>query len=95
MRGKGGGTGKYLADKERVSGLERDELVQVEEDVEQGSRQLPVGLQVFESELPLHLWLDHVVHLAQHIHAVQLLLVEVLQEEGRTSDTYQRQRGLT
>jgi hypothetical protein len=43
----------HLPHEERVSRLEGDELVQVEQDVEQGSRQVPVLLQIPQRKAPL------------------------------------------
>lgn len=84
----------HLANHEGVSCLKGNELVEVEEDVEEDAGQTLLSLKVLQREHALCLWLHHVVHLTQHVlekngllaqtlHAVKLLLIEVLLQKAR------------
>ena len=77
----------FLADEERVTCLVCHKLADVEQNVEQGARQLPRLAQVAKGKVARGGWGQHVLHLAHYVierdgrlggalHAVQLLLVE-------------------
>ena len=86
----------HLAHNKGVASLKCNELLQVEEDIEESTRQTLCTLQVLQCEHALLRWLDHVVHLAKHVlkkngllahalHTVELLFIEKLRNIPMTN----------